>query len=44
MNIVGKVVTLRAMTLDDMQMMCDMFNDPNMESKVIGWAFPLSLD
>lgn len=44
MNIVGKVVTLRAMTLDDMQMICDMFNDPNMESKVIGWAFPLSLD
>lgn len=44
MNIIGKVVTLRAMTLEDMQMVCDMFNDPYMESKVIGWSFPLSLD
>lgn len=44
MNIVGKVVTLRAMTSDDMQMICDMFNDPEMENLVVGWNFPKSID
>lgn len=44
MNIFGKVVTLRAMTRDDMRMICDMFNDPEMENNVVGWAFPLSIE
>lgn len=44
MNILGKIVTLRAMTKNDMQMICDMFNDPNMENNVVGWAFPISLE
>lgn len=44
MNIMGKIVTLRAMTRDDMQMICDMFNDPEMENNVVGWAFPISIE
>ena len=44
MNIKGKVVTLRAMTRSDMQMICDMFNDPFLEDVVVGWSFPLSIE
>lgn len=44
MNIKGKVVTLRAMTRGDMQMICDMFNDPMLEDVVVGWSFPLSIE
>lgn len=44
MNIKGKKVTLRAMTRDDMQLICDMFNDPELEDVVVGWAFPLSIE
>ncbi len=44
MNIKGKIVTLRAMTSDDFQMICDMFNDPELENFVVGWAFPLSIE
>lgn len=44
MNIKGKKVTLRAMTRNDMPMICDMFNDPDMENLVVGWAFPISIE
>lgn len=44
MNIKGKIVTLRAMSRNDMQMICDMFNDPLLEDVVVGWAFPLSIE
>jgi len=44
MNIKGKIVTLRQMTMADMQMICDMFNDPELENLVVGWAFPLSIE
>ena len=44
MNIKGKFVTLRAPRRDDMQFICDMFNDPELENYVVGWAFPLSID
>ena len=44
MNIVGKFVTLRAMSKSDMPMICDMFNDPEIEKNVVGWAFPISLE
>lgn len=44
MNIKGKIVTLRAMTKDDMQMVCDMFNDPELEDLVVGWSFPISIE
>jgi len=44
MNIYGRNVVLRAITMDDMQMICDMFNDSEMEASVVGWAFPIALD
>lgn len=44
MNIRGKFVTLRQMSQGDMQMICDMFNDPELEDLVVGWAFPLSIE
>ena len=44
MNIKGKFVTLRAMSYEDLPMICDMFNDPELENFVVGWSFPLSLE
>lgn len=44
MNIKGKFVTLRQMSKSDMQLICDMFNDPELENLVVGWAFPLSIE
>ena len=44
MNILGKFVTLRAMATKDMGMICEMFNDPEMENLVVGWAFPISVE
>ena len=42
MNIVGKKVTLRAMEMKDCELIREMFNDPEMENLVVGWAFPVS--
>lgn len=42
MNILGKRVTLRAMEKADCEMVKDMFNDPELEDLVVGWAFPVS--
>lgn len=42
MNIKGKKVTLRAMEKQDCEMVREMFNDPEMEGLVVGWAFPVS--
>ncbi len=42
MNIYGKKVVLRAMELSDCEMIREMFNDPEMEDVVVGWAFPVS--
>lgn len=44
MNIFGKFVKLRAVTLNDSELICEMFNDPELENLVVGWAFPVSLD
>lgn len=44
MNIKGKHVTLRAVTIEDQQMIVDMFNNPEIEELVVGWAPPLSLE
>ena len=44
MEIKGKFVTLRAPRREDMQLICDMFNDPELENCVVGWAFPLSIE
>ncbi len=43
MNIYGKKVVLRAMEMEDCELVKDMFNDPEIENLVGGWAFPLSL-
>lgn len=43
MNIYGKNVVLRAMEVEDCELIKDMFNDPEIESLVGGWAFPVSL-
>ena len=43
-NIKGKYVTLRAMGKKDMELVCNMFNDPELEDAVVGWSFPLSLE
>ena len=42
MNIKGKIVTLRAMEKQDCEMIRGLFNDPEIENLVIGWAFPVS--
>lgn len=42
MNIYGKKVVLRAVELRDCEMIKKMFNDPEIEDVVVGWAFPLS--
>ena len=41
MNIVGKKVILRAMEMDDCELVREMFNDPEMENLVVGWSFPI---
>lgn len=43
MNILGRFVTLRAIERDDLGMIVDMFNDPEMEGLVVGWSLPLSM-
>jgi RimJ/RimL family protein N-acetyltransferase len=42
MNINGKIVTLRAIEKDDLELMRQMLNDPEIEGLVVGWAFPVS--
>lgn len=42
MNIKGKIVTLRAIEKHDGDLIREMFNDPEMERLVVGWAFPIS--
>lgn len=44
MIIRGKFVTLRAIERADMKLLCEMFNDPEIEKNVLGWAFPLSME
>ena len=43
MNIYGKKVLLRAIEMEDSELIYEMFNDPEIENLVGGWAFPLSL-
>lgn len=42
MNIKGKFVTLRAIEEEDLELMREMLNDPEIENLVIGWSFPVS--
>lgn len=43
MNILGKKVLLRAIEEWDCKLIVDMFNDPEVENLVVGWANPISL-
>lgn len=42
MNIYGQKVILRAMEPEDMEMLREMTNDPEIERMVGGWSFPIS--
>lgn len=42
MNICGKKVVLRAIEKKDSDLICEMFNDPEIEHLVVGWSFPIS--
>lgn len=42
MNIFGKIVVLRAMELEDCELVRGMLNDPEIENLVTGWGFPVS--
>lgn len=42
MNLKGKKVYLRAVEKEDMEFLREMINDPEMESNVVGWSFPVS--
>lgn len=44
MNIVGKLVTLRAIELSDCEMLRSLMNDPEIEYMLGGWSFPVSRD
>ena len=43
MNIYGKKVLLRAIEEKDCEFITEMFNDPEIENLVVGWAFPVSI-
>lgn len=42
MNIYGNIILLRAIEMEDSELIRGMFNDPEMEKLVVGWSFPLS--
>lgn len=44
MNIKGKIVTLRAMELEDQELLREMINNPEIEIMVGGYSFPISME
>ncbi|MCC5909795.1 MAG: hypothetical protein JJT76_05100 [Clostridiaceae bacterium] len=42
MNLKGKIVTLRAIEEEDLEMLRDIINDPEVERLVVGWSLPIS--
>ncbi|MGM0889314.1 MAG: GNAT family N-acetyltransferase [Bacillota bacterium] len=42
MNILDNNIILRAIEIEDMQLLKDMINDPQIEKMVVGWSFPVS--
>jgi RimJ/RimL family protein N-acetyltransferase len=42
MNIVYGKIVLRALERDDMELLRETVNDPEMERMVVGWSFPIS--
>lgn len=42
MNIVNNNIVLRAIELEDIQLLRDLINAPEVEKMVVGWSFPVS--
>lgn len=42
MNLIGKKITLRAIEKEDCEFLKKIINDPDTESNVVGWSFPIS--
>ena len=42
MNLYGKIVTLRAVELEDIEMIRQLTNEPEYEKMIVGWSLPLS--
>ncbi|MFE4036145.1 GNAT family N-acetyltransferase [Priestia sp. YIM B13489] len=42
MNIYNEDLILRAIELEDMELLKSMINNPNIENMVLGWSFPVS--
>ncbi len=42
MNIKGKIVTLRAMDIEDQELLREMVNDQEIEKMVGGYSYPIS--
>lgn len=42
MKILGKLIELRAIEIEDAEILREMVNDPEMERNVVGWGFPVS--
>jgi len=38
----GRIVTLRPIEFEDLEFIREMINDPEMEEKIVGWAWPVS--
>ncbi len=38
----GKKVTLRPLEFEDLEFVRSLINDPEMESKIVGWSYPVS--
>lgn len=44
MNIVKENITLRAIEQDDNSLLKELINDPEIESMVVGWSYPVSTE
>lgn len=42
MNIYGKIVKLRTLEMEDMEILREIINDPEVERLIGGWSFPVS--
>lgn len=42
MNLINEDIVLRAVEIEDLQLLKDLINDPEIEKMVVGWSFPVS--
>ena len=42
MNIKGRIVTLRAIEMDDLELLAQWSNSPELWQNLVGWHFPYS--